>query len=372
MTTEAPAYPLYGPTYHLYRVSPLYNGTAPLLASLAIHARRFRDIIKGDTLRGIQIAAELQTGNVSQRGAGAFKSCTWELLGDQVAWERAHPVDEEEDEVSTLADVSVSEARGVRIEVVYEKATYSAVLFGSAREKGMTAGFTKLPLLFVKMPAPLREAFVGYLTTAFDARITPMKLRSALLSSILETILERSVTRSEEALRELSVFPKGLQLQLSFPSTTPDLKSLDIHIEQSDLVQFLQHGKRLASQPSTSTTGPFITALNAYATQHLALSVTHPAVMVSRLSLGPYAISSEGKIKMTASASEDAREVWKLLLKEAGAERLLSKEEALKRANLDAGGMSGLQWTGTPDRLPTDPPPPYELHDPSLRDELMD
>jgi hypothetical protein len=376
MSTESPPYPLYGPTYTLFRVSPLHNGTAPPLASLAIHARRFRDIIKGDTLRGIQIAAELQSSGrtATSQGGGAFMSCTWELLGDEASWQRAHPAeDDDEDDVSALADVSITEARGVRVEVQYERTTYSAVLFGSSRNKSTTVGFTKLPLLFVKMPAPLREAFVGYLTTAFDARISPMNLRSAFLSSVLETVLSRTIARFERDLRELSAFPKGLQLQLSFPSTAPDLRTLDIHIEQSDLVEFLKNGRLLSqSQLSANTAGPFTTALDAYITQHLALSLTHPAVVISKFALGPYALSSEGKVKVTTATSEGAREIWKALLKEASPERLLGKEEVLNRTTRQADGMMGLKWTKTPDGLPIDPPPPYELHDSTLRDEMMD
>lgn len=372
MATEPLPYPLYGPQYYLYRVSPLHNGTAPLLASLEIHARRFKDLIKGDALRGIQIATELQSGSTSsRRGPGGFRSCTWELLGDEAAWARAHPVEnEDDDEMSVIAEVSTQEARGIVVEVQYERATYSAVLYGSAREKSRTAGFTILPLLFVKMPAPLKTLFVEYLTTAFDARITPMKLRTAFLSSAIETILQYTISRYERDLREVTVFSKGLQLQLSFPSTAPELKTLDINIEQADLLEFIKHGRRLAAQSSSATIGPFIRALEAYITQHLALSITHPAVVISRIVLGSYALSSDGRIKITTSAIEDAKHVWRLLLAEARSERIRSNEQVLKRAATGSKDARGLDWSNGLDKIPSDPPPPYELHDRSLINDL--
>src|ERR1700753_1834617 len=96
-------YPLYKATFSIYRVSSLYHGKAPLLSNLNVHARRLRDEITGDSMRGIQIANELN-GISAGSTAGSLQSCTWDLLGDEATWERIHANEEDDDEIS--ADMS--------------------------------------------------------------------------------------------------------------------------------------------------------------------------------------------------------------------------------------------------------------------------
>ncbi|KAF2666859.1 hypothetical protein BT63DRAFT_320981 [Microthyrium microscopicum] len=365
-TRESEPYPLYGTTFHVFRVSPLYNGNAPILDSLAIHARRFRDIVKGDTLRGFQIAAEIENStSAPSSSTGAFKNCTWDLLGDEEAWTRAHAVDDEdEDDISMIAPIGIPEARGVHVQILYERITYSAILLGQARDKSSEPGFTRLPLLLVKMPAPLREAFTTYLTTTFDTHITPMHLRASLISRALEAVLSRTATRA--ATNPQTAVPKAIQIQLAFPTAAPNLRGLDIGIAQDDILPFRAVGTAPTSTSDTRTpiTGPFTAALAAYLQEHLALDLVSPAIQLAKVAFGGYALASEGKVRI-AEASGDARTVWALILGDAAPARLAKqRERKAESARAGAGAGVGVRVG----RLPTDPPPPYELHDPHRRE----
>jgi hypothetical protein len=336
-----PVYPLYGPKYTIFHASPLYGGSSPLLTSLPVHERRFRDSILGDVLRRFQITSELTGGSKAQSSAGAFKSCSWTLLGSEGAWEKAHPThtdddDDEDDELSVVHLVEPGDAVGVLVEISYERASYSAVLLGSPARKNRVPGFTNLPLCLVKMPTALREAFVGYLATTFDSSITPMKLPSSFMGRALESILDKAMQRHAQQLGQLTSFPRGLRLQLTFPSVSPHLRTCDVHINQDDMLDLIRHGQTLwpalqkqqqqQQTPSSADyyptpskphiAGPFTAALAAHLRQHLALDYSHPATLLSKLALAHYDLSHDGKIRIH-EPSPDARDVWSLLLDEA-------------------------------------------------------
>lgn len=401
-------YPFYGAKYHVYTASPYYRGSAPILDSLQIHERRFRDTVLGDRLRGIQIANEL-AGSGSRVSGGTFKSCSWRLIGSEKEWNKRYNNEEndndnndEEDEMSML-DLSAQEARGAYVEIRYERATYNAVLIGDPKEKSRIDGFTNLPLLLVKMPTALREAFVHYLTTTFDSRITPMKLRSAFLSKSLENILENAATRHTESLQELSEFPRGLSVQLAFPSTAPDLRFIDLHLHQSDLLELRKHGETIWRQLQGTLsndnskdyrtlthphiTGPFTAALSDYLQQHLGLDFSHPAVILSKFMLGSFDLSNDGRIKVS-DPSSDGASIFYMLLQEASLPILADRQHTANRKGKELRAKAGSaavenrrnmrlptresvpQSVRSSARLYTDPPPPYEMFDSGMADDL--
>jgi hypothetical protein len=99
------------------------------------------------------------------------------------------------------------------------------------------------------------------------------------------------------------------------------------------------------------------------------MSLDHPAVVLSKVALGPFAFSGEGKLKVVES-STISREVWELILEEAQASRLKNKEDVLTESDQVpwTPAVDGRKSRAASSRLPTDPPPPYEEHDPSFRD----
>ncbi|KAL1620547.1 hypothetical protein SLS56_009573 [Neofusicoccum ribis] len=316
MADPIPKYPLYDATYTAYRLSPLYHGSHPLLneTSLRMHSRRLRDILRGDILRGVDVGA----GSTDGSNSGTLEACTWDLIGDEESWERLHQQNADADEQEGPGDLtdapslSTTEARGVHIELRYQKAHYTALLLRDPDAEDISApeGFTALPLLLVRMPAALRDTFTTYLASSFDARIAPMKLRTGFLSATLETLLSHLSATLPSLLTRL-------QLQLSFPtaSTSAPLRSLDITLARADIPEFLRRGAALFTTPGPNVTGPFTAALSRYLSAHLALALAHPAVHVSKIALPPLlALSADGRLKLfspfaAAAAATDSAAV---------------------------------------------------------------
>ncbi|KAK8159468.1 kinetochore complex Sim4 subunit Fta1-domain-containing protein [Phyllosticta citrichinensis] len=324
-----PDYPLYNSTFSAYRISPLYHGSNPLLQSrsLRAHARRLKDMLRGDTLRGVDVGF-LDVGD----NRGSLEDCTWDLIGDEESWERIHRENEDEEEPGEFTQspiVKAHEARGVHVQLRYQKATYSALILRDPEKPSQSnlADFTPLPLLLVRMPSGVRDTFIDYLSTIFDARVAPLKLHSSFLSSTLETLLQQ--IDADASIDTVADVLKGpLQLQLSFPSifhagTPALLRGIDIRIAQDDVPEFLSRGTQLVTadpsilhpQPSQHSyhshppalTGPFSAALSAYLSAHLALPLTHASIHVSKLVIPPLvALSSDAKVKLVNPASAPA------------------------------------------------------------------
>ncbi|KAF2136134.1 uncharacterized protein K452DRAFT_208309, partial [Aplosporella prunicola CBS 121167] len=300
MADVTPQYPLYNSTYTAYRLSPLYHGSRALLDELSLrtYAHRLRDLLKGDTLRGVDVGGFAGTDNGS---TGALESCTWELLGDEAKWEEMHQHEQQDrgDDDDDAPEVSIAEARGIFVQLRYVKTTYTALLLRdpNAQQAPSAEGFTSLPLLLVRMPAALRTTFTDYLATTFDARVAPLKLRSAFLSATLEALLAR--LDADDRTSGPNTPLKTLQLQLAFPSVfaqgtgAPPLRCIDVSISRDDISEFFARGVRLLSanpsllkqhQQQPTVTGPFTVALSHYLAKHLALPLSHPAVSLSKLS----------------------------------------------------------------------------------------
>jgi hypothetical protein len=364
--SEPSGYPLYNSTFTTYRTSPLYHGDASLLTNLDLHARRLREVLAGDALRTAQLGGLYMP-------SGSLESCTWKLLGDEDAWERAQ---ERIAEGGEAAQLSTAEVRGIAVEVRYEKATHSAILLGEANKTTITPGFTSMPLLLVRMPAPLRELFLNYLSTSFDTRISPMKLRSFFLTNMLEKIIDQTQysSQDEDPSLSLAALKKGVGIQLAFPSVVPHLKNLDISIASNDIPTFIARGKPLWQQhqaqvnqtmarPASPITGPFTSSLSAYLHNNVALTLDHPCVVVSKIVTGPFALAGEGKLKVTSTSSA-ALLFWDALIQEARRTGF----DALTKAAGDSTILEDTAVTRTLTRdssSSTEPPPPYELHDPA-------
>ncbi|KAK7621486.1 kinetochore complex Sim4 subunit Fta1-domain-containing protein, partial [Phyllosticta citricarpa] len=328
-----PEYPLYNSTFSAFRISPLYHGSNLLLQSrsLRAHARRLKDILRGDTLRGVDVGF-LDIGE----NRGSLEDCTWDLIGDETSWERMHRENEDEEEPGLFVQapiVKAHEVRGIHVQLRYQKATHSALILRDPEKPSRSdlADFTSLPLLLVRMPSEARDTFVDYLSTTFDARVAPLKLHSSFLSSTLETLLQQiDADTSIDALTDVIKGP--LQLQLSFPNifqaagTPAPLRNIDIRIAQDDVPEFLSRGTQLVtadpsilqpqptrhSSPAATNhppalTGPFSAALSAYLSTHLALHLSHSSIHVSKIVIPPLvALSSDAKIKLVKPASAPA------------------------------------------------------------------
>ncbi|KAF2265994.1 hypothetical protein CC78DRAFT_170434 [Lojkania enalia] len=295
----APPYPLYFRTYYLYRVSPFHHGDSPLLADRALrtHATRLRDQLKGDNVRGVEVDFASTEGALPN--LGPLEECHWDLLGDEDAFIERHRQLFEDVEASQISSaVGASQARGIQVTLDYERQSYSALLLRDPEAKVSPAGFTSLPLLLVKMPALIRDIFLNYLRTNFDAHVAPLKLQSIFLTSTLENYFRHlSAPRSRQSIRDVV---RQLQVQLAFPGSTTVLKHIDVNIAGADVLGFFKRGKLLPNAKDA----PFTTALRSYLQNHLALDISNPKVQISRITCGSFTIQSD-RIKILAPDAPD-------------------------------------------------------------------
>src|SRR6187402_2061806 len=88
MAPEDPTqiYPLYNTTFSLHRLSPLYTGSnVPLNnTTLRQHAKRFRDLLAGEVLRGVRVGLGPEDDTLAR--VGALQTVTWRLLSEEEAW----------------------------------------------------------------------------------------------------------------------------------------------------------------------------------------------------------------------------------------------------------------------------------------------
>ncbi|KAF2818468.1 hypothetical protein CC86DRAFT_157852 [Ophiobolus disseminans] len=289
---DIPPYPLYNRTYNLYRLSPLHHGDTPLLddRSLRTHARRLKEQLKGDNVRGVQV--DFATADDTAK-LGPLEECDWDIVGDEDAWIDRHRQSVDPDASQLSSVLSSDRARGIEVSLEYEKQTYNALLL---RDPGVTSspdGFTSLPLLLVKMTGPIREVFLNYLRTAFDAHVAPLRLPSSFITSSLETYLRRlSSSTSTQSIQDVI---RQLHIQLAFPTTTTLLKHLEITIAGVDVPGFVSRGKLLEG----GLRQPFTNALLRYLKTHLALDLSHPKTHISRINCNSFTLGTE-RLKLSA------------------------------------------------------------------------
>ncbi|KAF2849797.1 hypothetical protein T440DRAFT_125887 [Plenodomus tracheiphilus IPT5] len=288
---DIPPYPLYNKTYHLYRLSPLHHGDVPLLAERALrsHAKRLKEQLKGDSVRGVQVdfASAEETARL-----GPLHDCSWDPVGDEDAWIDRYRQSVDPD-ASQLSALGPHKARGIEVSLDYEKQSYNALLLRDPDVTASPQGFTSLPLLLVRMPGPIRDIFLNYLCTTFDAHVAPLKLPSPFLTASLETYFKH--LSSPSSTQSIPDVIRSLQIQLAFPNTTNILKHIEVSIAGADVAGFVSRGMTMP----TSRNGPFTAALSGYLKKHLALDISHPQVHISKISCSSFHLGTE-RLKLVA------------------------------------------------------------------------
>ncbi|KAF1938691.1 hypothetical protein EJ02DRAFT_17587 [Clathrospora elynae] len=289
---EIPPYPLYNRTYILYRVSPLHHGETPLLAerTLRTHAKRLKEQLKGDNVRGVQVdfASAEDTAKL-----GPLEECSWDLMGDEDAWIDRHRQSVDPDASQLSSVLSSDRARGLEVSLDYEKQSYNALLLRDPAVTFSPEGFTSLPLLLVKMPGPIREIFLNYLRTNFDAHVAPLRLAPSFITSSLETYFKHLSARSST--QSIQDVIQQLHVRLAFPNTTTLLKHIEITIAGADVSGFVDRGKLLKDDHAK----PFTAALSSYLKHHLALDISHPKAQISRIACNSFHLGTE-RLKLVA------------------------------------------------------------------------
>lgn len=305
-------YPLYNTTFTLHRLSPLYVGRATPLdnTTLLPYARRFRDVLVGDVLRGVRVGLGADEDALAR--VGALQTVTWKVLVAEDAWDYAAGDDTQADE-----SIEFGPGRGICVTITYEKANYVAILLRSQRvQKEEEPGFQRFPLLLTRMPGSLRETFTEFLENNFDARISVLRMGPLYIPSALELYVENCLvgeddqeTNHEENSDRLKRILKDVQVVIGFdlPSGSGSLKTIDIFIAREDLPRFLQRGGKIPKDPHAKEGQkmPFMDALTLYVHTHLALNLRHEDVKILRVACGAFVLGAEGKAKLTEPTSSD-------------------------------------------------------------------
>lgn len=223
---------LFNTTFALYRVSPLYLGPERLnKARLQTLSKRLRDTLVGDVVRGVQVGLTSSSSEDATLGrAGVLESVDWRWVpvskllprhtkgsrqaarrrrrqqreGSAELGSREEDLDEGENPESEDDQDRNADARALSVELRYENNTFAACLLprlykssdGTEDEEHTAAAsrwtashdnnaadlvadrkqFLHLPLLLLRMPAPLRTVLNDFLARTFDVRIRPLRL----------------------------------------------------------------------------------------------------------------------------------------------------------------------------------------------------
>lgn len=338
--------PFFNTSWSTHRISPLYIGPDPLEEGrLEVLGRRLRELLVGDVIRGIQIGLEAAETSSGQVGPLKLVKLRWfqakDVLGEETddAW----------------SEVPESESRGLWIEIRHENASYVGILlpgagqFPGAASWQMQPGqerlsadpkqdqFLRLPLLLLKMPAPLKSVLSKWLESTFDCRVSKLALGTRTLVNVWEDWI---------SIMGLSSKGNDFVISLAFNAPLPDptpaekdpdamdedtneeslqagLRSVDITIQAQDLRRFVRAGKSLANPHKKTGASwekdvrerrrlagansdhgwawlssddaeeqPFIDALARYLDYHLALNLFHPSVHVAQVSCGEFVLAS--------------------------------------------------------------------------------
>lgn len=366
----------------------------------------------GDVVRGVEVGLDRGADDGAMRRAGALEAVAigWvrleSLLGRYVGGddEESGPVSrvpggDEEDRSGLSAAGSPGKGRGLQISLRYEKAECAALLLppvksqtgglraqpepaatslfnlGSGLHEENDPDFLHLPLLLLRMPAPLKTVIVDFLSRTFDCRISSLSLGTRSMVRALERWIGDSgaptkgqfakdvvltlgfygptVTQSQRQQKEVAGRDQVTGL-VEDPGRTQDtlvgIKTIDVIIPYADLRRFLRAGRAYEAKqhdasaqtqdkqkqrpgakdqhddgpnkrrrlggdkdeegwtwrqwPSTSEQEretvrpqPFTEALAQYVRKHLALDMFHPAIRITKVACGGFALS-EGRVKV--------------------------------------------------------------------------
>lgn len=329
----------------------------------------------GDVVRGVQVGLEGSDSSLGRAGPLEKVGIRWvgveALLGGADDTDPDLSRDLSSDAVET--DDAVSKKRCLVFEMRYENALCTAVLLPSLSAKtaeespaglqsanslgvpGLLASsgskddrhFLLLPLLLLRMPAPLKTVVVDFLSSTFDCRISPLRLGTKGLATAWERWIEDAGLPSQGPLAKDMVLTLGFYIPPAVTSDGTDeqppdglgIKSIDIIIPAEELKRFTKEGRALTNPRSINKTGltqgyqddprkrkklaggkadegwgwvdgqgeheeAFLHALGAYLEEHLALNLFHPGVRVTKIACGGFVLS-EGRVKVFVPPGDD-------------------------------------------------------------------
>lgn len=364
-TLDEAAPPFFNITFSMHRVSPLYVGPRGLTTSrLELLARRLRDTLVGDVVRGIQLgleSSETPIGQVGPLRTVKIRRCRPQaVLGG-----------------TPSPDLEAVEAC-LWIEICHENATYAALLMPGLADtaegrrplwatdltntKSKTQPdqkqFVDLPLLLLRMPQGLKTVIGDWLSTTFDCRVSKLALGTKTLINVWEGWISSAGIPSKGADFVMTLAFNAPLKMAGEPAcansdsdgtdtaTEPGLRTLEITISASDLSRFLRAGHADGPRQKAAVTAwerdprerrrlaggnaddgwawrrdeeqpkhPFTEALARYVDHHLAMNLFHPSVRVIQISCDAFVLAqSRLKVVKVGDITPDlASAAWMFL-----------------------------------------------------------
>lgn len=375
LSTAAQHVPFYSTTFSAHRVSPLYLGGPgqPLDARrLQTLAQRLRDVLVGDVVRGVEVGlSQDEDGVMGRAGALEVVEMRWVGVEGVLGLEEGTGAGKDMLFVGLRYEAAVCTALLVPwLGEEEDQGGAAAGGFGGRGEEVDESQFMVMPLLLMRMPAPLKAVVAEFLATAFDCRISPLRLGTRSMVQGWEAWIETVGLPTRGPLAKDVVLSLGFYVPPEEGEAGKDesedegdqqlgLKSIEVFIPAAELRRFADAGRtpsrpkagseaiwendirkrrklagrmyeegwewRKESTDEDSTASqPFTEALGRYVNQHLGLNLFHPGVRITKMACGGF-VMSESRLKIFAPAdlgdaaaggapsSGQRKAVWELL-----------------------------------------------------------
>ena len=328
---SASQWQLFNTSWALNRLSPLHHkkDCDTLLdnqSALNTYAARLRDQLTGDVLAGLQTSTSAVDDD-SLSKTGALTECTWQSISssrDEGSGRRAS-----------------APFPGILVTLTYENIVYKAALLAepgpNSRRGSARSGSTFLPLLLTKCPNALRQTFISFLSSNFDAYCAPLRLPSAFLCTGLETFVDELRARAGDLADDtVEDIVKELQLTLSFSALiAPALRSLNVGISRASLAGFLKNGENASNRTlKQKLRCPLIPNLTSYLETHLAMQIdldgsspdqlAKQHVRLSKVSCAAFVLGGDGRMKLVVDSTRSENQ---------GQEERIAKDQAALHAS---------------------------------------
>lgn len=311
--TDVDLPPFLNTSFSTHRVSPLYIGSQSLTQErLNVLSQRLRDLLVGDVVRGVQVGLDRAPDDGAMRRAGALEAVAigWvrleSLAGKYIGTSGDQDQDPDSSTSTVEAEAPPGRRRVLQISMQYENTECAALLLPTLRDKSAAAtlgpmgddssilstpggnrpaknnaNFLHLPLLLLRMPAPLKTVIIDFISRTFDCRVSSLSLGTRSLVSALERWIKNSKLPTEGRFAKDIALTLGFNVSAIIPkhgtegqnqvedaATKPQigLKTIDVIIPNQDLLRFLKAGEAtseaervdtLANRDGTGSTDTF-------------------------------------------------------------------------------------------------------------------
>ena len=191
------------------RLTPLYSFTS---SRLNRYAREFRDLLRGDVIRGVHV----DISSSEKAKSSLIRSCEWTVESDLLPTESFDGV---------VIKVHWDDGSTFIAILLADFTSSNTVSLGKRKRNDAGSEFAPLPLLLTRGPQIVSQQLIEYITTRFDSRASELTIPADFLAECLQGYLER-LFREGSTPRSIERGLKILELTFSTPDpSTPKVKN---------------------------------------------------------------------------------------------------------------------------------------------------